>query len=71
MEKETARKFVPLVNTPEFVNLFESLIDEQIAQTQKGFEQVTSDVELRWAQGKIQALKKIRGVREVINQEAK
>lgn len=71
MDKITARKYVPLVNTPEFVNLFDSLIDELIVQTTKGFEQLDEDTQLRQMQGKVQALKKLRNIRETVNQEAK
>lgn len=71
MDKLEARKYIPLVNTPEFVNLFQGLIDEVISQTTKGFEQVDDEVVLRQMQGKIQSLKKIRDIRETINQEAK
>lgn len=71
MEKDTARQYVPLVNTPEFVNMFEGLIDELIVQTTKGFEQVEGEVKLRQMQGKVQALRKLKDIRATVNQEAK
>jgi hypothetical protein len=71
MEKEVARKFIPLVNNPEFVNLFEELLEVQITQVSKGFEQIKDEVELRKIQGKVQALRKLKNIRDMVNQEAK
>lgn len=71
MDKETARRFKDLVNTPEFARLFPELMDEIIKQEQKGIEEILNETDLRIKQGKIKAQIKLKSIRDTINDKAK
>lgn len=66
MTRQEAKQLLPLINTPEFIQLFETLIEVRLQHQLKALANVQDEVELRWVQGKCQELKSLKGVREKI-----
>ena len=69
IEKETARKLLPLVNSDVYDEL-QIYAKYRIEQLQKELERVTPD-RLYMVQGAIQELRHIQGLRDQINQDSK
>ena len=60
MHHNLARTLLPLVNQPDFNDLFQEYIDSKINDTIREFEQGESEVQMWKAQGKLHMLSKIR-----------
>jgi len=60
MHRNLAQSLLPLVNQPDFNELFQSYIDSKINDTIREFEQGESEVQMWKAQGKLHMLRKIR-----------
>ncbi len=60
MHRNLAQSLLPLVNQPDFNELFQSYIDSKINDIIREFEQGESEVQMWKAQGKLHMLRKIR-----------
>jgi len=60
MHRNLAQSLLPLVNQPDFNELFQSYIDSKINDTIREFEQGESEVQMWKAQGKLHMLRKIK-----------
>jgi len=60
MHHNLARTLLPLVNQPDFNDLFQEYIDSKINDTIREFEQGENEVQMWKAQGKLHMLRKIR-----------
>ena len=63
LDVKTARDILPLVNTPDFEELFNLYLDCKKHDALRVLEQSDDEVELYRAQGAIAMLKKLRTVR--------
>ena len=60
MHRNLAQSLLPLVNQPDFNELFQEYIDSKINDTIREFEQGESEVHMWKAQGKLHMLRKLR-----------
>ena len=60
MHRNLAQSLLPLVNQPDFNDLFQEYIDSKINDTIREFEQGESEVQMWKAQGKLHMLRKIK-----------
>ena len=63
LDVKTARDILPLVNTPDFEELFNLYLDSKRHDALRVLEQSEDEVEIYRAQGAIAILKKLRSMR--------
>jgi hypothetical protein len=67
MDKLYLTKLATLVNTQKQWEAFNELLEDRVGQYQKVLEQSVSTTELYQAQGAIQALRKLKLLRDEVN----
>jgi len=60
MHPNLAKTLLPLVNQPDFNDLFQDYIQSKIDEVYREFEQGETDMQMWKAQGKLHILRKIR-----------
>ena len=63
LDVKTARDILPLVNTPDFEELFNLYLDSKRHDALRVLEQCDDEIEIYRAQGAIAILKKLRSMR--------
>ena len=70
MHPKFARTLLPLVNQPDFNDLFQEYIDLKIEQTIREFEQSEVDSNMWKAQGTLHMLRKLRDMKTEVRSTA-
>lgn len=63
MHHNLAKRLLPVVNQPDFNEVFSEYLDEKIFDVIREFEQSDSEGQMYKAQGKLQILRKIKQIR--------
>jgi len=63
MHHNLAKRLLPVVNQPDFNEVFNEYLDEKIFDVIREFEQSDSEGQMYKAQGKLQILRKIKQIR--------
>lgn len=71
MDKQKARELLPFINNPDTITLLSLLYDFEKDLLFKSMINMQSEVEIRWTQGKLQQLERLKSIRERIQEAAK
>ena len=71
LDVKTARDILPLVNTPDFEELFNLYLDSKRHDALRVLEQSDDEVEIYRAQGEIAALRRLKYMRDEFNNDDK
>jgi hypothetical protein len=63
MHHNLAKRLLPVVNQPDFNEVFNEYLDDKILEVIREFEQSDSEGHMYKAQGKLQILRKIKQIR--------
>ncbi len=63
MHHNLAKRLLPVVNQPDFNEVFNEYLDEKIFDVIREFEQSDSEGQMYKAQGKLQILRKIKQIK--------
>lgn len=63
MHHNLAKRLLPVVNQPDFNEVFNEYLDEKIFDVIREFEQSDSEGQMYKAQGKLQILRKLKQIR--------
>jgi hypothetical protein len=63
MHHNLAKRLLPVVNQPDFNEVFSEYLDEKIFDVIREFEQSDSEGQMYKAQGKLQILRKIKQIK--------
>ena len=63
MHRNLAKRLLPVVNQPDFNEVFSEYLDEKIFDVIREFEQSDSEGQMYKAQGKLQILRKIKQIK--------
>jgi hypothetical protein len=70
MHPSLAKTLLPLVNQPDFNDLFQNYIDSKISDVIREFEQGENEMQMWKAQGKLQVLRKIKDIKVEVKTSA-
>ena len=63
MHRNLAKRLLPVVNQPDFNEVFSEYLDEKIFDVIREFEQSENEGQMYKAQGKLQILRKLKQIR--------
>ena len=63
MHPNLAKRLLPVVNQPDFNEIFTEYLDEKISDVIREFEQSENEGQMYKAQGKLQILRKIKQIK--------
>ena len=66
MHHNLAKRLLPVVNQPDFNEVFNEYLDEKIFDVIREFEQSDSEGQMYKAQGKLQILRKLKQIRSEV-----
>lgn len=71
MDKELARKILPYINNPDTQVFLQLLFEIEKDLLLKSLTNLESEVQMRWTQGKLQQLERLKTIRDRIQEAAK
>lgn len=71
MDKELARKILPFVNNPDTQIFLQLLFDLEKDVLLKSLINLEDQIQIRWIQGKLQQLERLKTIRDRIQEAAK